>query len=119
MRAASVALRDLLDSGTEFAIADLLTIELSDGTIIRLTNAGPSITCVSRFDNASHTFVGGGVQFKRSRTKLVVGLEVDAMTLVIMTDPTTQLLNGAPWPQQARQGLLDEARICQIGRAHV
>lgn len=109
MRNASAALIALLNSGTEFAIADLLTIVLADGTIVRLTNAGPSITAVSQYDNASHTFIGGTVQFRRGPTKLVVGLEVDAMSLTLMT--TGQTLSGLPWPQQARQGAFDEARV--------
>jgi hypothetical protein len=111
MRNASAALIALLNSASEFAIADLLTLILQDGTITRLTNAGISITCVSQYDNASHTFVGGGVEFRRSRTKLVVGLEVDAMELMIMTTPSSQTIEGLPWPQQAIAGLFDEAHV--------
>jgi uncharacterized phage protein (TIGR02218 family) len=111
MRAASPALVTLLNSGTQFRIADLLTIVPLAGAVIRLTSADYDVVAVSRVDNASHVFSSTGPRFTRGRTKLRVGLEVDSMQLSIAPNKLTDLLNAVPWPQAVRQGALDEAQI--------
>jgi uncharacterized phage protein (TIGR02218 family) len=118
MRNASPALIAFLNSGTEFYVADLLTIAQQGGTITRLTSAPANVTAVSQFDNASHLFAAGGVTFTRDRTTMSVGLEVDAMNITLMTDPAVHLLGGVPWPQAARQGAFDGARI-MLERAYM
>jgi uncharacterized phage protein (TIGR02218 family) len=111
MRAASGSLITLLNTTTEFRVADLLTIVQADGTTTRWTSADADITAVSRVDNASHTFSSTGPRFTRGATKLAVGLEVDTLALKIFPNKVTDTLGGVPWPQAIRQGSLDEARI--------
>lgn len=115
MRNASAGLIALLNSGTEFYVADVLTIVRSDGTIHRLTSWPVNVTVTSQYDSASHTFLAGGATFKRGRTKLIVGLEVDDLELTIMTDPTRDTVTIAgvarTWPYLAKNGLLDEATV--------
>src|SRR3954467_8534417 len=111
MRAASAGLISLLNSNTQFLIADLLTITQQNGAITRLTSAD--------FDVIANgfTFLSSGPKFTRGRTKLVLGIVVDEMPLSILPDPA-QLLGGKPWPQAAASGALDGARIL-LERAHM
>lgn len=111
MRTASGALATLLASQSQFVIADLLTITQANGTVTRLTSADVDVTAVSLVDGASHVFASGGVQFTRTQTKLIVGLQVDTMTVVLEADPIRHALGGVPWPAAAAQGALDEARV--------
>lgn len=115
MRNASPGLIAFLNSATQVYVADLLTIAQLNGTITRITNAPQVLTAVSQYDGASHSFVPGSQAsavptFSRDRVKYVVGLEVDSMGLNLYTNPT-QLLGGIPWPQAARQGAFDGARV--------
>lgn len=111
MRNASGALLTLLNSQSQFCVADLLTITQANGAVTRLTSAGVDVTAVSQVDNASHLFAASGPKFSRDRTKLIVGLEVDSMTVVLMADPLVHTLGGVPWPAAAAAGALDEARV--------
>lgn len=111
MRAASADLIELLNSATEFRIADLVTIVQADGTTTRWTSADVDIAAVSRVDNASHVFSSTGPRFTRGQTKLAIGLEVDTLALTVYPNPTLDLIGGVPWPQAVRQGNLDEARV--------
>lgn len=111
MRNASGALSALLTGQSQFYVADLLTLIQANGNIVRLTNADVDVTAVSQVDGASHVFASGGVQFSRTATKCIVGLQVDTMTVVLMADPLLHTLGGVPWPAAAAQGALDEARI--------
>lgn len=111
MRNASGSLIALLNSSTQFYVADVLTITQANGTVTRLTSADVDVTTVSQADGLSHTFSSTGPRFTRDQTKLGVGLEVDAMRLVLMPDPVAHLLGGVPWPAAAATGALDEARV--------
>jgi uncharacterized phage protein (TIGR02218 family) len=111
MRNASGSLITLLNSQNQYCIADLLTIIQPNGVITRLTSADIDITSISQVDGLSHTFSSTGPRFSRTRTKLVVGLEVDSMTVTIMPDPALHTLGSQPWPAAAAAGALDEARI--------
>jgi uncharacterized phage protein (TIGR02218 family) len=105
MRAASGTLIALLNSGAEFQVADLLTITQSNGTVTRLTSADFDVTA------NSHTYLSSGPKFSRTKTKLIIGLEVDSMTLSLYCDPVVDLLAGIPWPAAAINGALDGARV--------
>lgn len=104
MRAASVALKALLDSGSQFYVADVLTITLAGGTVIRLTAADHDVVV-----NAQ-AYSSAGPRFTRARTKLVVGLPTDSMELTLYPNAGNTLA-GLPWPQAARSGVLDGARV--------
>lgn len=111
MRSASNALITLLNTSTQFCIADLLTIVPVSGSIIRLTSADKDVAAVSKVDNASHVFSSSGPPFKRGRTKLKVGLEVDTLQLTLYPDVIAHQLNGMPWPAAANSGYFDEAQL--------
>ncbi|MFI5230060.1 MAG: DUF2163 domain-containing protein [Gemmatimonadales bacterium] len=111
MRAASSALITLLNTATQFLVADLLTIVQSDGTTTRLTGADLDLTAVSQVDGASHLFTSQGPPFTRGQTKLAIGLEVDTLKLTISPRNGIDILAGVPWPQAVRQGALDEAQV--------
>lgn len=115
MRNASPALIALINSGTQFYVADCLTIVRADGTAYRFTTAPVDVTTVSQYDSASHVFSAGGVTFRRGRTALSVGLEVDDLELTLLTDPVRDLvtIGGVlrTWPDIATAGLLDEATV--------
>lgn len=111
MRNASGSLITLLNTQTQFYVADLLTITQANGTITRLTSADVDITAVSQVDNTSRVFSSSGPSFTRTRTRLIAGLEVDSLTILLMPDPLTHLLGGVPWPAAAAAGALDEARV--------
>ena len=111
MRSASGALVALLNTGNQFCVADLLTITQANGAVTRLTSADVDVTAVSQVDGVSHVFSASGPPFTRDRTKLVVGLEIDSMTIVLQPDPERHTLAGVPWPAAAAAGALDEARI--------
>lgn len=115
MRNASAGLIALINSGTQFYVADCLTIQRADGTIHRFTSASVDVTTVTQWDGTSKTFSAGGVTFRRGVTSLVAGLEVDDMALTLLTEPTrdTVTIGGLAhtWPNLAMLGYLDEARV--------
>lgn len=119
MRTASAALKTLLANGTQFLLADCLTIVPTSGATIRLTNADHDITVASRYPTvsapANQTFLSGGMgkgpTFSRGQTKLVSGVEVDRTQVHLFTDPLTQTYGGVPYPAAARAGAFDEATI--------
>lgn len=110
MRNASSALIALLNSGSEFVVADCLTFILADGTIVRMTNAGVDVTVVSQYDNASHVFPSG-LPFTRGETRVVIGTEVGTLQVTLSPDPAVHTLEGVPWPAAVRAGALDGAEV--------
>lgn len=110
MRAASNALITLLNSASQVLVADLLTITQQNGIVTRLTTAGTDLSVVSAVDNALHTFTSG-LPFRRGRTKLIAGLEVDTLQVTLMPDPLVHRIGGVSWSQAAVTGAFDEATV--------
>lgn len=108
MKAASPALIALLSSGDQFIMADLYTITLVGGTVLRYS-AAPTALLVN-----GRTFVRGP-KFERSKTKIVIGTQVDELDVKIYPEPTDHL-GGMPFLQAAWQGQLDGA-LLQLERA--
>ena len=108
MRAASPALIALLASSDRFIMADLYTITLVGGSVLRYS-AGPT----ALFANG-YTFALGP-KFERSKTRIVIGTQVDELEVKIYTEPT-DLIGGLPFLQAAWQGELDGA-LLQLERA--
>jgi uncharacterized phage protein (TIGR02218 family) len=102
MRTASAALISYLASNLEFLMADLYTITLINGTVLRYTNSDVNLT------------VGGNVYSKfllnRTQTKLMVGMTVDTLS-VDASAMATDTINGVPWLTAVRRGALDGADI--------
>ena len=108
MRAASPALIALLASSDRFIMADLYTIILVGGSVLRYSAAPTAL-----FANG-YTFALGP-KFERSKTKIVIGTQVDELEVKIYTEPT-DLIGGLPFLQAAWQGELDGA-LLQLERA--
>lgn len=108
MKAASPALIALLSSANQFIMADLYTITLVGGSILRYSAAPTTISA------NGYTFALGP-KFERSKTKVVIGTQVDELEVRIYTDPT-DLVGGVPFLQAAWQGQLDGA-LLQLERA--
>jgi uncharacterized phage protein (TIGR02218 family) len=108
MKEASPALIALLLSGNQFIMADLYTITLVGGLVLRYSAAPTAL-----FANG-YTFALGP-KFERSKTKVVIGTQVDELEVRIHTEPT-DLIGGVPFLQAAWQGQLDGA-LLQLDRA--
>jgi uncharacterized phage protein (TIGR02218 family) len=107
MKPASPALIALLSSD-QFIMADLYTITLVGGSVLRYS-AAPTALVVN-----GYTF-GLGPKFERSKTNTVIGTQVDELEVKIYTEPT-DLIGGMPFLQAAWQGQLDGA-LLQLERA--
>jgi hypothetical protein len=103
MLAASPAMIALLN-GQQILMADLLTITLVDGTIVRLTSADMDII------SGGNTFTSKGIQFTRGKTKTMIGTQVDTLDLSLFGD-STKLIGGYPVVQAAQLGVLDGAYV--------
>lgn len=104
MKTASDQLIALLNSGSPFYMADLYTIALADGTILRWTSADTDLV------SGGNTFSSKGALVKRTGTRCVRGLEVDTLTLTLMAGETTQIL-GIALPLAAHNGAFDFATV--------
>jgi len=108
MKPASSALTALLASSDNFVMADLYTITLVGGSVLRYS-AAPTVL------NANgYTFVVGP-KFERSKTKVVIGTQVDELEVKIYPEPS-DLIGGTSFLQAAWQGQLDGA-LLQLERA--
>jgi uncharacterized phage protein (TIGR02218 family) len=107
MKPASPALIALLSSD-EFIMADLYTITLVGGSVLRYS-AAPTALVVNGYAFAL------GPKFERSKTNTVIGTQVDELEVKIYTEPT-DLIGETPFLQAAWQGQLDGA-LLQLERA--
>ena len=108
MKEASPALITLLSSTNQFIMADLYTITLVGGSVLRYSVA-PTALFANGYSYAL------GPKFERSKTKVVIGTQVDELEIKIYTEPT-DLIGGVPFLQAAWQGQLDGA-LLQLERA--
>ena len=108
MRAASPALIALVASSDRFIMADLYTITLVGGSVLRYS-AAPTVLFANGYTFAL------GPKFERTKTKIVIGTQVDELEVNIYTEPT-DLIGGLPFLQAAWQGELDGA-LLQLERA--
>jgi uncharacterized phage protein (TIGR02218 family) len=108
MRTASPALIALLASSDRFIMADLFTITLVGGSVLRYS-AAPTVLFANGYTFAL------GPKFERSKTKVVIGTQVDELEVKIYTEPT-DLIGGLPFLEAAWQGQLDGA-LLQLERA--
>lgn len=104
MKSASSALTALLNSSQTFVMADLYTITLVGGFVVRYTDAGSDLTV------GGNVFSSSGPIITRTRTRTVIGVEVDSLNLTL-TAQSQHLLNGASWLAAIRAGALDGGRV--------
>jgi uncharacterized phage protein (TIGR02218 family) len=108
MKAASPSLIALLASSDQFIMADLYTITLVGGAVLRYSAAPTALT------------VNGltfrlGPKFERSTIKVVIGTQVDELEVKIYPEPS-DLIGSVPFLEAAWQGQLDGA-ILQLERS--
>ncbi|MDI3260371.1 MAG: DUF2163 domain-containing protein [Sinobacteraceae bacterium] len=103
MRALSSALQTVLAKGGPFVIADLYTITLADGTVLRWTSAQQPLTV-----GASTYSVGPPIQ--RDKVSWKTGLNVDQIHVTIEDDGSATI-GGQPLVAAAWKNLLDLAQV--------
>lgn len=108
MKAASEALIALLGSSEQFIMADLYTFTLVGGSALRYSAAPTALTA------NGYTFAPGP-KFERSKTKVVIGTQVDELEVKVYPEPT-DLIGAVPFLEAAWQGQLDGA-LLQLERA--
>lgn len=108
MKAASTALIALLGRGDRFIMADLYTFTLVGGSVLRYSAAPTALT------TNGHIF-SLGPKFERSKTKVVIGTQVDELEVKVYSEPT-DLIGAVPFLEAAWQGQLDGA-LLQLERA--
>src|SRR5438270_1855115 len=91
-----------LATATEFRMADLYTITLTAGTVLRYTTWDSNLTVLGS------TFLTGPPNFERSAIEEKTGMDVSTIELTIKAS-LTDLVNGVPILQALRQGLFDGA----------
>lgn len=109
MRQANQELIDLLHGSDEFAMADLFTVRLVTGVVLRYTNADTSVHW------RGEVFEAHGVIIRRGPTRTTRDLEADGNELDIAALPE-HLLEGLPFAEAVLGGVLDGANV-RIERA--
>lgn len=105
MKTTSAPLMTLLTTQSKFFMADLYTITLPGGAVLRYTSADGNLVV------DGNLFLGDHVPlFERGRTRTVRGLEVDSLDLTIIAD-IAHTVNGVPWLTAIAAGALDNARV--------
>ena len=107
MKTASGALQTYLASGQQFIMADLWTITLTNGTVLRYSSADISITYGGNVYNAKDVLCEGAPVDQST------GLEVGTTSVECMPNygasPST--VAGVPFLQAAREGMFDMAQL--------
>ena len=98
-----------LNSANVYQAADLLTITFWDASVIRLTNCDIELTVSgSVFSSARDN--GTIATFKRGKTRMVAGLEVDQLDFTLFCGGTVQL-GGVSMAKAALNGSFDGALV--------
>ena len=103
MKPASSALIALLASSDHFIMADLYTITLVGGSVLRYSAAPTALS-------ANGYIFALGPRFERSKTKVVIGTQVDELEVKIYSEPA-DLIGDLSFLQAAWQGQLDGALL--------
>ena len=103
MKTATAPLITLLASN-QFVMADLLTITLIDNSVYRYTSADMDLPV------GGNLFSSQTVKFKRGRTRVVTGVQVDTLDLTLYAD-TSMLLGGIPFLAAIHNGAMDGAKV--------
>jgi uncharacterized phage protein (TIGR02218 family) len=104
MKTANSALIALFASGAPFFMADLYTLTLINGTVLRYAMWDADIIY------QGSVFSSSGPGFQRSKIRCVIGVEVDTLDLTVYPGPTNQI-NGQGWLAAATAGALDGATL--------
>ena len=104
MKTTNATLNNYLLNNAVYTMCDLVTITPVSGSVIRLTDADVDITL------GANTFSHNTYQFKRSNTKIHIGLQVDEMDFTIF-DIGSNLINTHTLYQSCVNGYFDNAQI--------
>lgn len=107
MKTASPALIALLATN-QYLMADLYTITLLNGTVLRYTDADGDLVY------GGNTYASTSPKIIRDRVKTVIGVQVDSMSVTLYAG-INDLVQGIPFPQFASNGGFDGARL-QVNR---
>jgi uncharacterized phage protein (TIGR02218 family) len=100
VKPASAALIALLNSSEQFIMADLYTFTLVGGATILRYSAAPTPIVANGY------LFGVGPKFERSKTKVVIGTQVDELDIKIYPE-ATDLVGSTPFLEAAWQGQFD------------
>lgn len=103
MKTSNPTLNALLATGN-FLAADLYTFSLVDGTVLRYTSFDVD------FVYSPNTWLKDGPIFKRSKTRTVMGMETDTLSLRI-SPRSTDLIGSQTWLQAVCSGRMDGAEV--------
>jgi uncharacterized phage protein (TIGR02218 family) len=104
MKTTNGTLNAYLLNNAVYTMCDLVTITPVSGSVIRLTDADVDITL------SGNTYYHNTYQFKRSNTKIHIGLQVDEMDFTIF-DIGSNLINTHTLYQSCVNGYFDNAQI--------
>jgi uncharacterized phage protein (TIGR02218 family) len=104
------ALHDVVYGGNVQAVADLFTITLANGTVLRWTNYDQSLTF------GGTTWTNPGIVLNTPTARRALGLEVATVRVSLVSATVT--IGGVPVQQAAASGALDEARV-EIQRTYM
>lgn len=110
MRYAPAAVITLLASGRPFIYADCFTITLTDGTVLRYTNAQRMVRIQPNGEVGLVNFLANEILIDGMRLTSKLGLEVDEQDCTVYAK-IDMLLNGQPWMKALRTGMLDGATV--------
>lgn len=107
MKSHTPELIELLNSSTQFLMADLYTFTLASSAVLRYTGADIDI------GYGGHTFSARGPLIRRGQVRTVLGLEVDTLSIAVMASSNNDahMLDGQPFIPAALKGALDGASV--------
>jgi uncharacterized phage protein (TIGR02218 family) len=106
MKNITTTLRTHLQGGGPFTMADLYTITMASGAVLRWTDFDVDIV----HPTSGQTHSSTGPVLKRGKTRLVIGVEVDSLDVNIY--PTANdLINGVSLLSAAQAGAFDGAML--------
>ncbi|MEW6563308.1 MAG: DUF2163 domain-containing protein [Pseudomonadota bacterium] len=105
MKSASANLLAMLNgTDTSHVMADLYTLTLLGGTVLRYTNFDVDLTA------NGVVYAANSLKFRRDRVRWIAGLEVDTLGVTVHAGPS-DLLNGVSFLAQVERGALDGASV--------
>lgn len=102
MKNVSSALQTLFSSNTQFLMADLYTITLTNGTVLTYTSADIGIVW------NGHSYTCLGPKLTRDRIKTMLGVQTDTLDITFFPE-TTDLVQGNPFLSEVINGAFDGA----------
>lgn len=113
MKTISGAFMTMLQTSAQLVMADLYTITLASGTVLRYTSAQQSIVYGGNTYTAA--YLDNAPSFKRGQTKVSIGLNADDLEIDILFDAQTRILNQLPASFAAAGGF--DGAIVKVDKA--